>query len=378
MITLNLFPHRLSDRSVELLETRLQLQLVTKLWSPESTPVSAGQMALYVQALKASCIDPFNFYGFDLVKNLSAGRSGNKFDEWLIQFTLCLIAKDRDQFETLMGQKRLESLLEVDHEDSAKKNQPGAKSLDGKSGLSRNDTDTMAMKALALSCYSKFAPENKTIRHDLNDQLAKILWTQEQDGSFNGNLITTALSLQAFIESGLEKLSFLWDRKKAVQYINNHLDKIRPIDAYHVVPAFHETWSQIDCKKQTVKSLRREKETEERSLFTNVHRWFSQEPRLANLTLSRWVNIQGNGTKISLSVPGGSDLLKALKNAAKKQTSFSYNGSQTDLGFYIRSVGDVAEDGASSWTIHHIRDGSPTLTGQSKFCLPFELFITSN
>lgn len=273
---------------------------------------------------------------------------------------------NKTQFESLMGTKRLKSLLEVDHQDVINLN--SVRDDFGKSDVFsyKNNTDTMAMKALTLSCYAKFAPDNRTIKHDLNDELAKILWTQERDGSFNENLITTSLALQAFIESGLDKLSFLWDRKAAVAYINNNLDKLESIDAYHVVPAFHETWLQIGCKKSSW--TEREKSAEERSIFQNVYRYFSVERKPINLTLSRWVNIQGNGTKVSLSVPGGSDLMKALKDAAKKQTVFTYNGTQTSTGFYVRSVGDIHEDGDSSWTVHAVKDnGTTVLTRQSKY-----------
>ena len=374
LITLNLFQHKLPRRSLELLETRLQLQLTTKLWSPQASPVSAGQMALYIQGLKASCVDPFNFYGLDLVQKMSKGKSVSRFDEWLIQFTLCLMSSNKTQFESLMGSSRLQSLLEVDHQDIIRFNSISDETVRKRDSnvtdeklkaIVKNNTDTMAMKALTLCCYSKFAPDNNTIKHDLNDELAKILWTQEADGSFNGNLITTALALQAFIESGLDKLSFLWNRKAAVEYINNNLDKLEAIDAYHVVPAFHETWLQIGCKKS--RWTAREKEAEQRSLFANVYRWFSRGPAPVKLTLSRWVNIQGNGTNVSVSVPGGSDLMKALKHAAKNQTVFNYDGTQTSSGFYVRSVGDIVEDGDSSWTIHHVKDnGTTMLTRQSK------------
>lgn len=338
LITLNLFPHRLSYRIIEMLETKLKLKLATSLWSPKAVDLSGGQIALYIQALKASCSDPRDFYGLDLIKELRKSIPKSEFEEHLMSLTFCITAPDVEKFEAYMGQERLTSLLNRTEENK---------------GSYSNDSDTMALRSLALSCYSKLTPSNETIRHNLNDRLAEILMLQDpNDGSFGGSLISTSLVLQAFIDSGLNELSFLWNRRAASQFINTHLNQMNSLDAYYVVPAFHETWQNIGCKKN--RSLtQEEKDAEEKSLFSSVYKWFDKQ-KTSNVTISRWVNVEGNGTKVSLSIPQGSTLMKALKDAAKKESTFTYDGDETTDGYYVKDVGYQREDPSTNhyWIVH--------------------------
>lgn len=97
LITLNLFRHLLDGQMIELIETKMMLQLATHLWSPRhsSHQLTPGQLALYVQALKASCVDPTNFYGEDIVAKLEkmAKNATSSFEKHLVHFTLCLNAE---------------------------------------------------------------------------------------------------------------------------------------------------------------------------------------------------------------------------------------------------------------------------------------------
>lgn len=347
LVTLNLFEHQIERRAIELLETKLQLQLATKLWSPKAENISAGQLALYGQAVKASCLDPRDFYGMDLVERLAKQEAKSLFEGLLLDFSVCVLSADATSFEQLLGE-RLEALLEHKNDHS---------------------TDILAMRTLVVSCYKRLKPEGHLIRHDLHDLIAKLLLRQKGDGSFDGSPITTSLVLQAFLDSGLQKLDFLWNRKAAVDFLNQLDSKnLTSLEAYFVVPAFHEAWSQIGCKhdrlvntSSTPIQVSRE---ETKNALTALYSWFrgtgNEGANSVNLTLSRWVNVQGNGTKVTLHVPRGSSLMKALKTAAREHTDFAYGGTHTGQGFYVQSLGNLSESeiDKSHWLLYRVNGTS--------------------
>lgn len=309
LITLNLLPQQLSRHKLDLLETKLKLVLATKLWSPNPAFISPVSKSLYIQALRASCVNPFDFYGHDVVTDLARDfrkitlhsngtTDSSDFDTHLIAFTICLVSENTTAFEGLIGQTGLKNLLksqEVNSKsvhrnvhiisgsktfsqdpDPNKGESPAEAGVKCSQSLEREkELNSLLMRSLAVSCYSKLPRIEKdntamrevnrekhsseTIKNDLNDLLAKILANQDpKSGSFGGNMITTALAVQAFIESGLDKLSFLWNRRKAIDFLNQNLNLVSntPDDAYFIVPAFHRTWHEIDCRRRSKKVLK--------------------------------------------------------------------------------------------------------------------------
>ena len=393
MITLNLLPKQLPSDKMELLETRLKLELATKLWSPSPVHLSPEVKALYIQALKASCMNPFDFYGYDLVSDLANdyrntfsdssqlfndSTQSREFNQHQVAFTLCLVSNNSSQFESLIGNDQLQSLLKIEeiHSRSVHQNHHDVQFSEQQENSATFDQSVkieqglneLLMKFMSVSCYSKLNEFNQTIRNDLNDLLAKILLKQNPEtGSFGGKMITTALAVQAFIESGLDRLSFLWDRRKALHFINEHLKEAgnSSQEVYFTVPAFHRTWHEIGCRDRTnenniisdedIKRVMSYSEALKEILSDRISNSSSMSSTI-NVTLSRWVQLSPEQkAKIVVPVPPKSFLLKVIKEAAKVNPSFKYDTIQSSLyGTYIKSLGDVEENKSlkKHWTIH--------------------------
>lgn len=101
--------------------------------------------------------------------------------------------------------------------------------------------------------------------------------------------------------------------------------------AYFVVPAFYETWSHISCRRGQLRSSPAQEEA--KSILAPLIKWWQGNKRdtpvddNVSMTLSRWINVDGNGTRVALDVPKGSNLMHALKAAARRHTDFHYTTS---------------------------------------------------
>lgn len=262
LITLNLFPQRIGGQSIELLRTKLQLQLSIRLWSKQKMYISATDLSYYIQSLTASCIDPRNFYGLDLVHQLNESlwkenATIEGYDRYFALFTMCLVSKNSDEFEKSVGSFNINQLLDtkkVINDESIRNNKHEIAQLNHPSKLcsSKEEMKGTFMQTIALSCYSKLEPRKVKVEKDLNDIMARILRTQNiDDGSFGGqDVITTSLAVQSAIESDVGKLFFLWNRKKAINFINKYIINATADEIYYIIPAFHETWSKIRCKNK--------------------------------------------------------------------------------------------------------------------------------
>lgn len=266
LITLNLFPHRLHDDKIDLLRTRLKLQLATRLWSPEKVDMKAIDISLYIQSLLASCENPRNFYSFNLVDLLKQSISNENFtlvgfDRYLSLFTMCLVSKTANEFESYVGGFNIRDLINdknVINDHSITENQHIIAQLSRPNTpcYKSSEMREILMKTMATSCYAKLKPSETNHLHtiagrDLNDMMAKVMHSQNDDGSFGDqDLTTTTLAVQAIIDSGFGKLIFLWNRKKAIAFINDRLksNEATAEQAYYAVPAFYKTWSEIECR----------------------------------------------------------------------------------------------------------------------------------
>lgn len=266
LITLNLFPHRLHDDKMDLLRTRLKLQLSTRLWSPKRVDIRAIDLSLYIQSLLASCENPYSFYGFDLVDLLNQSIARENFtlvgfDRYLSLFTMCLVSNSADEFEANVGEFNIRDLINdknVINDHSITENQHVIAQLShpNTACYKSSEMKEILMKTMATSCYSKLKSSKDNHLHrnamrDLNDMMAKVMHSQNKDGSFGDqDLATTTLAVQAIIESGFGKLVFLWNRKKAIAFINERLksNETTAEQAYYAVPAFYKTWSKIECR----------------------------------------------------------------------------------------------------------------------------------
>ena len=311
IISLNLLPKRLPIDKLTLLETQLKLQLSTKLWSPRAEVIGTEDLALYIQALHASCFNPFDFYGVNLVQMLTNYTSQpekykvTSFEDHLTTLTLCLLSKNASHFTSLLGSaEKLDRLLGRHNGpiDSLQYLRPFPARNASNLLPDPMSTNDLLMKSLAVSCYARHVPHDRNIRFELNDLMASVFMTQNiTDGSFNGSITTTSLAVQAFIESGLDRLSFLWDRRKAVNFIMNsvHGRDVNATLAYFMVPAFHRTWHEIQCWNKSNSFNHVDTEDEYVRTWTRaLNQVLNQADSSVNVTVSRWVYRAGRITPV--------------------------------------------------------------------------------
>jgi hypothetical protein len=337
IISLNLLTRKpakgLPADKMALLETQLKLQVATRLWSPQAQEIPTEDLALYIQAMHATCINPFNFFGVNLVDMLRHRVSGKStvqpFESHLTAFTMCLLSKNESDFKSLMGSESQLMDLIGRRNDSADSDRQHLIHVKQRSNEHKMSTNDCLMKAMAISCYAKLVPQNRSIRIRLNDLMGNVFHTQDSTtGSFNDSVLTTSLALQALSEAGLDRLSFLWDRKKAVNFINT---RVREMDidatlAYYLVPAFHKTWHEIQCWNDTKLANQDADKESARDWTRALNVVLNQGDASVNVTLSRWVyDSSGEKTKVSVNIPPEESLLKALKEAVKTSTTYHYD-----------------------------------------------------
>ncbi|GBN21920.1 hypothetical protein AVEN_42430-1 [Araneus ventricosus] len=204
----------------------LAMQLTRRL--AKTTKMSSQELALYIHALLVACMDPSDFYGDNLVKELRkrVEASGNYTNPFLI-LVLCNAGDamtDRD----------------VERVTSAYDSQ-----------LRPFWTDSQALASMALSCISNSNGVSVDDRI-LKDMLQELKRRQFMNGTVD-NFRTTALVTQALLIYDSYKKDF--DLDSAIKVLVNGLNGTKSLlTAYYALPVFHEksllNVSSSHCSKQ--------------------------------------------------------------------------------------------------------------------------------
>ncbi|XP_063847864.1 LOW QUALITY PROTEIN: uncharacterized protein CG3556-like [Scylla paramamosain] len=185
-----------SQLESQLAVKQLELELVLRLWKKgrHELPVTQGHLAVNVMALVALCRDPRSFYSKDLVSMLGHQAGQVDFEIAYTQLATCTAgqhvrkAKVRRLVDMISAHGKIHSL------------------------------DTLSVVIMALRCIQHQR------RHDLHryldTALHALLKQQQPDGSFGGNLHTTALALQVAMLSS--QLAGSWNATRAQQYALSH------------------------------------------------------------------------------------------------------------------------------------------------------------
>jgi len=180
-------PH---DLEAKLINKQFELQLVLRLWKHQLAPPTPGHLALNVLALVALCRDPKSFHGRDLVAMLEHDEGvGSPFEEAFSRLVQCSAGRRPKR-------RHLRQLIDILDRDGI------------------HSIDTLSVAVLALHCAA--AHRHRNLDRHIDRALAKLLRAQLPDGSFRGNLHTTALALQALIASNL---GGSWNGTLAQEYL---------------------------------------------------------------------------------------------------------------------------------------------------------------
>ncbi|XP_077864817.1 cobalamin binding intrinsic factor-like [Saccoglossus kowalevskii] len=167
--------------------------------------MSTGDLATYMNAMAASCIDLNNFHGYSMTRSLHhairtfpASNDKNYYYYSLAVLAFCNA-----------GERGIKDYID------------NIKAAQQKDGGYKYGIDTTSMVVVALSCLSSSKQRKTQVIEHIQDAVNNILHQQKDDGSF-GNLLNTANALQALLATNKEwdstivqnALSFITSRQK--------------------------------------------------------------------------------------------------------------------------------------------------------------------
>ncbi|PRD21991.1 UNVERIFIED_CONTAM: hypothetical protein NCL1_50298 [Trichonephila clavipes] len=151
-------------------------------------------IALYINALMASCRDPRNFYGNDLVETLrnrvSSTRNVGKFVNPAVYLTLCL-NNDSTYDDT-------RSIHEILYSRNA--------------SLRRIDIQALSMLTATCAFHS-----NKSLTAEVYEGFKRQFLNKLKSKNFTGNIYEAALVMQALNEAKLDEME--WKRSDLKKFL---------------------------------------------------------------------------------------------------------------------------------------------------------------
>lgn len=336
---------------------QLELELVLRLWKKgrHELPVTQGHLAVNVMALVALCRDPRSFYSKDLVSMLGHQAGQVDFEVAYTQLATCTAgqhvrkAKVRRLVDMISAHGKIHSL------------------------------DTLSVVIMALRCIQHQR------RHDLHryldTALHALLKQQQPDGSFGGNLHTTALALQAMLSS---QLAGSWNATRAQQYALSHQ---RPdgsfgslFDTIAVLPLLGgRTLLDVALRRcpsvegDTVDS--RDGPVDAFDLPDDtppVPTGLPPRPDPANTTEEPQIQVtyviwKGNNASLNynltLSVAPNTTFLEVMKTAAEMDERYVFSASHWGNGLYIHTLAGAKEQKLGYWYWLLFRLREPPIPG---------------
>ncbi|CAL1262673.1 unnamed protein product [Larinioides sclopetarius] len=205
------------DMERKLMVKQLEVQTLAAILRNETDPLTANQLSMFVNALTVTCQDPYNFYGYDLVKMLKEKVETSSLTAHPVSYLALCNAGE------ILPVNATNVLTEVLNSDSE---YPFL-------------LDVQAAALMALSCIPDDQPDESNSSYPLINYLEavkKFKQLQLDDGSF-GNVYTTAIVTQALLSAGAEN-SKDWNLKAAVSHLMKHLNSssVDFLATYFILP----------------------------------------------------------------------------------------------------------------------------------------------
>ncbi|KAK8397336.1 hypothetical protein O3P69_004798 [Scylla paramamosain] len=317
-----------SQLESQLAVKQLELELVLRLWKKgrHELPVTQGHLAVNVMALVALCRDPRSFYSKDLVSMLGHQAGQVDFEIAYTQLATCTAgqhvrkAKVRRLVDMISAHGKIHSL------------------------------DTLSVVIMALRCIQHQR------RHDLHryldTALHALLKQQQPDGSFGGNLHTTALALQAMLSSQLAggltgSFGSLFDTIAVLPLLGGRtlLDV-----ALRRCPSVEG--DTVDSRDAPVDAFDLPDDT------PPVPTGLPPRPDPANTTEEPQIQVtyviwKGNNASLNynltLSVAPNTTFLEVMKTAAEMDDRYVFSASHWGNGLYIHTLAGAKEQKLGYW-----------------------------
>ncbi|GFX30304.1 uncharacterized protein TNCV_1964111 [Trichonephila clavipes] len=186
--------HSKRDDTDMLMVKQLEIQLALDIARNGTKTMTLTDIALYINALMASCRDPRNFYGNDLVETLrnrvSSTRNVGKFVNPAVYLTLCL-NNDSTYDDT-------RSIHEILYSRNA--------------SLRRIDIQALSMLTATCAFHS-----NKSLTAEVYEGFKRQFLNKLKSKNFTGNIYEAALVMQALNEAKLDEME--WKRSDLKKFL---------------------------------------------------------------------------------------------------------------------------------------------------------------
>ncbi|XP_076036517.1 uncharacterized protein CG3556 [Oratosquilla oratoria] len=335
-----------NNLEAQLVAKQLELELVLRLWKHRELPMTIGHLAISVMALVTLCKDPRAFYGKDLIAMMEHQDAAVDFEVSFAQLAVCTAGRH-------VRKSHVRRLLDITTDQSK-----------------IHSVDTLSVVILALHCAQR--QRRHDLRHFINEAVSTLLEQQDADGSFNSNLHSTSLALQAMITSDL---SGSWNYTRGEQYVMSHqledgsfgdlfdtnavlpvlggrsyldvMDRECPVDNSPPTGTIDDI---IDNPADLIE--------EDTSMPPPVPT--SPPHALENITsptveMVKVVYILWIGTNASMSynktimVPANTTFLTVMKIAAEEDEHYEFSASRWANGYYIHTINGLKEQKVGYW-----------------------------
>ncbi|CAL1301396.1 unnamed protein product [Larinioides sclopetarius] len=201
----------------KLMVKQLEVQTLLYLLRKDTYRITTNQLSMFVNALTASCQNPRNFYGYDLIKFL---RNEVEVSSTITRPVAYLALCNAGETLPVNATKNLSSFLKINAEYPFL-------------------LDVQSVAVMALSCLQA---NNQNSLNDLFPQadyeeaVKKLKQFQIEDGSF-GNVYTTAIVTQALLSSDQQN-SEDWHYNKAINHLTEYLNSsyVDFLAVYLIIP----------------------------------------------------------------------------------------------------------------------------------------------
>ncbi|XP_071538689.1 LOW QUALITY PROTEIN: uncharacterized protein CG3556-like [Panulirus ornatus] len=334
---------------------QLELELVLRLWKHRELPLTTGHLAVNVMALVALCRDPRAFYSKDLVAMVGHQEGVVDFEVAFAQLSICTAGHH-------VRKSRVRRLIDMTTDQSK-----------------IHSIDTLSVVILALHCAQH--QRRHDLRHFIDHAVHTLLHHQAADGSFNGNLHSTALALQAMMSS---QLAGSWNATRAQEYVISHQ---RPdgsfgslFDTNAVLPLLggrtlldvalrrcsRVTHDTVDSDDAPVDDFEMPEDT------PPVPSGLPSRQDVSNTTSEEMVKMtyiiwKGNNAtsnyNLTFTVPVNTTFLTVMKMAAEQDDRFVFSASHWGHGLYIHTLAGAKEQKLGYWFWLLFRMREPPVPG---------------
>lgn len=267
--------------------------------------ISSGQLALYANALMATCQNIHDYH--DLITRMKQKKKLSSYERGLVSLSIC-IAGYRVQKEDLQYYLKL------------LKNQN-----------SNCDNDARAVIVMALICVKNSHKYYCFLDPYIQKQLNSFKNLQTHNGSF-GNVYTSALIVQALIAS---KDSEDWSFRNSIDYFLSEQKNDGSFNdllaTYFILPIL-SGHSLLDIKNITCQKDELDIENSEIAM------------QMQNTSIEVRYSLNDKNISNFFIVPENSTFLDVMKIAQTLDCSYSFKGIEYSWGYFIQEIGGIPYD----------------------------------